>query len=68
MEYFYMNSKAGYNRAFKEYRMEAIRQYFNVFMIVVIILIVALVVLSKVRKVLKKKKAEAAKGGDVSAV
>lgn len=68
MEYFYMNSRGGYNRAFKEYRMEAIRRYFNVFMIVVIVLIVLLVVLSKVRKIIKKKKAEAVKGGDISAV
>ncbi len=66
MEYFYMNSRGGYNRAFKEYRMEAIREYFNIFMIVVIVLIVLLVVLSKVRKLLKKKKA--AKGGGANAV
>lgn len=68
MEYFYMHSRGGYNRAFKEYRMEAIRRYFNVFMIAVIVLIVLLIVLSKVYKVVKKKKAEAAKGGDISAV
>ncbi len=63
MKYFYMNSKGGYNRAFKEYRMEMIREYFNVFMIGLIILIVLLVVLSKVRKYLKKKKSKNAKGG-----
>lgn len=67
MEYFYMNSRGGYNRAFKEYRMDMIRQYFNVFMIAVIILIVVLVVLSKVMKLLKKKK-KAAAGGDGNAV
>lgn len=63
MKYFYMNSRGGYNRAFKEYRMEMIREYFNVFMIVIIVLIVVLVVLSKVRTVIKKKKAKGAKGG-----
>lgn len=64
LKYFYMNSRGGYNRAFKEYRMEMIREYFNVFMIGLIVLIVLLVVLSKVRKILKKKKNEkSAKGG-----
>lgn len=66
MDYFYMNSRGGYNRAFKEYRMDMVRQYFNVFMIVVIVLIVVLVVLSKVIKAIKKKKASA--GGDGNAV
>lgn len=69
MKYFYKNSKLGYNRAFKEYRMEMVRQYFNVAMIAVIVLIVVLAVLSKVLKVLKKKKAaSAAGGGDGNAV
>ena len=67
MQYFYMNSRGGYNRAFKEYRMDMIRQYFNVFMIAVIVLIVVLVVLSKVMKIVKKKK-KAAAGGDGNAV
>lgn len=67
MKYFYMNSKMGYNRAFKEYRMDMIRQYFNVFMIVVIVLIVVAIVLSKVRKILKKRKLKAA-GGEGNAV
>ena len=66
MDYFYMNSRGGYNRAFKEYRMDMVRQYFNVFMIVVIVLIIVLVVLSKIVKVIKKKKAAA--GGDGNAV
>lgn len=66
MDYFYMNSKGGYNRAFKEYRMDMIREYFNIFMIVVLILIIALVVLSKVIKAIKKKKRAA--GGDGNAV
>lgn len=63
MKYFYMNSKGGYNRAFKEYRMEMIRKYFNAFMIGLIVLIILLVVISKVRDVLKKKKNKIAKGG-----
>ena len=67
MDYFYMNSKLGYNRAFKEYRMDMIRQYFNVFMIVVIVLIVLAIVVSKVRKIMKKRKLKAA-GGDGNAV
>ena len=71
MDYFYMNSKMGYNRAFKEYRMDMIRQYFNVFMIVVIVLIVLAFVISRVRKIMKKRKlkaAQAAAGGDGNAV
>lgn len=63
MKYFYMNSRPGYNRAFKEYRMEMIRKYFNVFMIGLIVLIVLLVVISKLRSMFKKKKAKMAKGG-----
>lgn len=66
MKYFYKNSKGGYNRAFKEYRMEMVRQYFNIFMIAVIVLIIVLVVLSKIVKAIKKKKAAA--GGDGNAV
>lgn len=66
MKYFYKNSKGGYNRAFKEYRMEMVRQYFNIFMIAVLVLIIVLVVLSKIVKAIKKKKAAA--GGDGNAV
>ena len=57
MKYFYRNSRAGYNRAFKQYRMQFIRDNFNIFMIIVLVIIVALVVLSKVRKHIKAKKA-----------
>lgn len=60
MKYFYMNSKGGYNRAFKEYRMDMIRQYFNVFMIVVLIIIAVAIVISGIRKHNKKKKLKAA--------
>lgn len=70
MSYFYMNHRGGYNRAFKEYRMDMIRQYFNVFMIVVIVLIVLAIVISRVRKIMKKRKLKAAQaaGGDGNAV
>ena len=69
MKYFYQNSRSGYNRAFKEYRMEQIRKYFNVFIIVIIVLVIGLIVLSKVLKAHKKKKAaKAAAGGDGNAV
>lgn len=70
MKYFYQNSRSGYNRAFKEYRMEQVRKYFNVFIIIIIVLVVGLVVLSKLLKIRKKKKAAkaAASGGDGNAV
>ncbi len=69
MKYFYQNSRSGYNRAFKEYRMEQVRKYFNVFIIAILVLVVGLIVLSKVIKVRKKKKAaKAAAGGDGNAV
>ena len=57
MEYFYRNSRAGYNRAFKQYRMQFVRDNFNVFMIIILVVIIALIVLSKLKKHLKKKKA-----------
>ena len=57
MNYFYRNSRAGYNRAFKQYRMQFVRDNFNVFMIIILVLIIALIVLSKLRKHFKKKKA-----------
>lgn len=63
MKYFYMNSRGGYNRAFKEYRMEMIRKYFNVFMIGLIVLIIILVAVSKIIAIFKKKKSKIAKGG-----
>lgn len=58
MEYFYMNSRGGYNRAFKDFRMNFIRDNFNIFMIIVIVIIAALIVLSRLRKHFKKKKAK----------
>lgn len=57
MNYFYRNSRAGYNRAFKQYRMQFVRDNFNVFMIIILVVIIALIALSKLKKHLKKKKA-----------
>lgn len=57
MKYFYMNTRGGYNRAFKSYRIEFVRANFNYFMIAVLVIIAGLVALSVVRKRIKKKKA-----------
>ena len=62
MDYFYRTSRAGYNRAFKSFRIEFIRANFTWMLMIVLGLIVLLIVLSYVRKYLKKKKA-AEKGG-----
>ena len=59
MDYFYMHSRGGYNRAFKEYRINFIRSNFNVFIIAIVAVIVLLVVLTQVHKYLKKKKSKA---------
>ena len=64
MDYFYRNSRGGYNRAFKSYRIEFIRANFTWMMIIVLVLILGLVILSYVRKYLKKKKAAKNKGGN----
>ena len=64
MDYFYRNSRGGYNRAFKSYRIEFIRANFTWMMIIVLVLILGLVILSYVRKYLKKKKAGKNKGGN----
>lgn len=59
MDYFYMHSRGGYNRAFKEFRINFIRSNFNVFMIAILAIIVLLVVVTQIRKHIKKKKAKA---------
>lgn len=61
LDYFYRNSRAGYNRAFKSYRIEFIRANFTWMMTVIIVLILALIIWSYVKKSLAKKKAK--KGG-----
>ncbi len=62
MDYFYRTSRAGYNRAFKSFRIEFIRANFTWMLIIVLGIIVLLIAWSYVRKYLKKKKA-ASKGG-----
>ena len=62
LDYFYRTSRAGYNRAFKSFRIEFIRANFTWMLIIVLVIILGLIVLSYVRKSLKKKKA-ANKGG-----
>lgn len=56
MDYFYRNSRGGYNRAFKDYRINFIRDNFNVILIVIIVIIVGLIAISYVRKYRMKKK------------
>ena len=70
MKYFYMNSRGGYDRAFKEYRIDMIRQYFNLFIIAVTAVTVLAAVFFKVKRILKKRKEKAAQtaGGDGNAV
>lgn len=57
MDYFYMNSRGGYNRAFKQFRMQFVRDNFNWFMIVIVVIIAAIIALRIVLKKIKKKKA-----------
>ncbi|MCM1335253.1 MAG: hypothetical protein NC084_02225 [Bacteroides sp.] len=63
LSYFYRNSRAGYNRAFKSYRIEFIRANFTWIMIVILVVILALIVISKVRQNLAKKKSQNKTGG-----
>ncbi len=63
LEYFYRNSRAGYNRAFKSYRIEFIRSNFTWMMLVIVVLIVVLIVWSYVKKHLAKKKGKNKTGG-----
>ena len=55
LDYFYRNSRAGYNRAFKSFRIEFIRANFTWMMIAIIGIIVLLIVLSYVKKYKAKK-------------
>lgn len=65
LDYFYRTSRAGYNRAFKSFRIEFIRANFNWMLIIVLVIVVGLIVLSYIRKYnRKKKKKAAAEGGN----
>ena len=57
MDYFYRNSRPGYDRAFKQFRMQFIRDNFNLFMIIIAVVIILGIVVSKLLKMRKKKKA-----------
>ncbi|MDR0196660.1 MAG: hypothetical protein LBI36_00360 [Oscillospiraceae bacterium] len=57
LDYFYMHSRGGYNRAFKDFRIDFIRRNFNNFLVAIFAVIVVLTVLSKLLKRRKKKKA-----------
>lgn len=59
MDYFYYNSRGGYNQAFKGFRMDFIRDNFNIIITVVLIIIVALIVLIQINKRRKLKKLKA---------
>lgn len=60
LDYFYRNSRAGYNRAFKSFRIEFIRANFTWMLIAILVIILALVIWSSVKKRRLKKK----KGGN----
>jgi tetratricopeptide (TPR) repeat protein len=60
MDYFYYNSRTGYNDAFKNWRMNFIRDNFTVFAAIIIILLVVIYVVSSIKgKKRAKKRAEA---------
>ncbi len=62
LDYFYRNSRGGYNRAFKSFRIEFIRANFTWMMLVIIAIIVFCIVLSYVKKY-RQKKAKTKTGG-----
>ena len=62
LDYFYRNSRGGYNRAFKSFRIEFIRANFTWMMLIIIAVIVLLIVLSYVKK-FRQKKGKAKTGG-----
>ncbi|MDR0222767.1 MAG: hypothetical protein LBI38_04430 [Oscillospiraceae bacterium] len=60
LDYFHMHSRGGYNRAFKDFRIDFIRKNFNNFLAAILIVVVVLTVLSKFLKRRKRKKAKLA--------
>ena len=62
MDYFYYNSRVGYNDAFKGWRMDFIRDNFTIFAVVILFLLLVIYLISVYRgKVRAKKRAEADK-------
>ena len=62
LKYFYRTSRAGYNRAFKSFRIEFIRANFTWILVILLVIVLGLIALSVVKKRIRKKKA-ANKGG-----
>lgn len=60
LDYFYRNSRSGYNRAFKSYRIEFIRANFTWMLIIILVIILGLMIWSMIKKRRKKNK----KGGN----
>jgi hypothetical protein len=56
LKYFYMHSRGGYNRAFKDFRIDYIRKHFNEFLAVALTVIVLLTALTWFIKFQKKRK------------
>ena len=56
MDYFYYNSRSGYNDAFKSWRMNFIRDNFTMFAVIILVLLVGIYVLSSVRAKSRAKK------------
>lgn len=59
MDYFHYNSRAGYNNAFKGWRMDFIRDNFTIFAAIILVLLAGIYVISSVRgRKRAKKRAE----------
>ena len=60
MDYFYYNSRSGYNDAFKGWRMDFIRSNFTLFAVIILVLLALIYIISTIRgKQKAKKRAEA---------
>ncbi|MGN1119638.1 MAG: hypothetical protein ACI4Q4_04725, partial [Oscillospiraceae bacterium] len=60
MDYFYYNSRSGYNDAFKGWRMNFIRSNFTLFVVIIIAVLVLIYIASSISSRRKaKKRAEA---------
>lgn len=56
MDYFYQNGRGGYNLAFKDYRINFIRDNFTIMIVVIVAVIVLLIVLNYLLKRRRKKR------------